>query len=60
METALATLLLVNADNTNDDEVPDIFESLSVEQIALGKFEVRVSVITRSGKRVSTDTIVLS
>jgi hypothetical protein len=60
VETALATLLLVNADNTNDDEVPNIFESLSVEQIALGKFEIRVSVISRSGKRAITDTIVLS
>lgn len=60
VETALATLVLVNADNPNDDEVPDIFESLSVTQIALGKYEVKVSVITRSGKRATTDSIVLS
>lgn len=60
VETALAVLVLVNADNPNDDEVPNIFESLSVEQIATGKFEIRVSVITRSGKRAITDTIVLS
>ena len=60
VETALAVLVLINADNPNDDEVPNIFESLSVEQIDVGKFEIRISVITRSGKRAVTDTIVLS
>lgn len=60
VETALATLVLVNADNPNDDEVPNIFESLSVTQIDTGKYEVKVSVITRSGKRATTDAIVLS
>ena len=60
VETALAVLILVNADNPNDDEVPNIFESLSVQQLDLGKFQVNVCVITRSGKRAVTDTITLS
>lgn len=60
IETALAVLILVNADNPNDDEVPNIFEALSVTQLDVSRFQVALSVITRSGKRAITDTIVLS
>ncbi len=56
---ALETLRFINEENTNDDEVPETFESLSVEEIDFGQFEVRVSVITRSGKRVSSDSIII-
>jgi hypothetical protein len=59
MEDALEVLLFINTDNPNDDEVPAILESLSVEEIAIGQFEVRISVISRSGKRVSSDTILV-
>lgn len=59
IEDALEVLLYVNTDNTNDDEVPDILESLSVQEINIGQFEVRLSVIARSGKRVSSDTILI-
>lgn len=60
IETALAVLVLVNADNPNDDEVPNIFESLSVTQLDSSRFQIALSVITRSGKRAVTDTLVLS
>ncbi len=59
IEDALETLVYINSDNTNDDEVPDILESISVEEINIGQFEVRLSVISRSGKRVSSDTILV-
>lgn len=59
IESALEVLLYVNSDNTNDDEIPDILESISVEEIALGQYEVRLSVITRAGNRVSSDTILV-
>ena len=60
VDTALAVLKFINEENTNNDEVPEIFESLSVEQLESGKYEVRVSVISKSGKRIVTDSIVLS
>lgn len=59
IESALEVLLLLNENNPNQDEIPDVFESLSVEEINIGQFEVRLSVITRSGKRVSSDTILV-
>lgn len=59
IEDALEVLVFANQDNTNDDEVPDILESISVEEINIGQFEVRLSVISRSGRRVSSDTILV-
>jgi hypothetical protein len=59
VQGALETMKFINEENPNDDEVPETFESLSVEQLDLGKFEARVTVITRSGKRISTDSIVI-
>lgn len=59
IESALEVLLFVNTDNTNEDEIPDVLESISVEEISLGQYEVRISVIARSGKRVSSDTILV-
>lgn len=59
VDTALSVLLFLTKENTNDDEVVDNFETLSVTEISSGRFEVTVSVISRSGKRVTSDSIVL-
>ena len=59
VETALSVLLFVTKDNPDDDEVVDNFETLSVREISSGRFEVTVSVISRSGKRATSDSIVL-
>lgn len=60
IETALAVLILVNTDNPNDDEVPSIFQSLSVVQLDPSRFQISMSVITKSGKLATTDTITFS
>jgi len=59
VDTALSVLLFLTRENTNDDEVVDTFETLSVTEISTGRFEVTVSVISRSGKRAVSDSIVL-
>lgn len=59
VDTALSVLLLIHNDNENDDEVVDIFESMSVQELEPGKIEVRVSVISRSGKRAVSDAIII-
>ena len=59
VESSLEVLLYVNQDNTNDAEVPNVLESISVEEISLGQYEVRLSVISRAGVRVSSDTILV-
>ena len=59
VDDALSVLEFLNRDNTNDDEVPQTFESLSVEQLEDGKFEIQLSVISRSGERTSSDSFIL-
>lgn len=59
VQGALEVLEFLNRENTNDDEVPETFESLSVQQLEIGRFEVQVSVLSRSGKRISSDPIIL-
>lgn len=55
---ALSVLEYLNRENENDDEVPDIFESLSVELLEEGSFEVQISVVARSGERISSDPVI--
>ncbi len=57
VSTALKVLEFLNRENTNDDEVPDVFETLAVEKLSNNGFEIQISVITRSGKRVSSESI---
>lgn len=55
---ALQVLQFINKDNPNLDERPSIFEFLKVEQLAIDQFEIQVSVITESNKRVATGVVI--
>jgi phage baseplate assembly protein W len=59
VDDALSVLEYLNRENTNDDEVPAIFETLSVEELEDGKFEIQISVLARSGERISSDPVIL-
>ena len=58
IDTALSVLEFLNRENENEDEVPETFETLSVEQLEEGKFEIQISVIARSGERISSDPVI--
>jgi len=55
---ALQVLQFINRENPNEDEQPDILESIRVEQIDPTSFDIQLSVKTVSGKSVSTGLIV--
>lgn len=55
---ALQVLQFVNIENPNLDEQLDMLQFLEIEQIEMGKFEVKISVTTISGKSIVTKFII--
>jgi hypothetical protein len=55
--SALQVLQFINKDNPNPDEKPDTLEFLSIEQPSVDQIEVKINVITESGKRLVTGII---
>ena len=52
--SSLQVLQFINKDNPNPDEKPDTLEFLSIEQPSVEEIEVKINVITESGKRLVT------
>lgn len=55
---ALQVLVFVNQNNPNNDEVPNILNTLAINQIDSNSIEIILAVTTLSGKSVSTGLIV--
>jgi len=55
---ALQVLVFVNQNNPNGDEVPNILNTLAINQLDSNSIEIILSVTTLSGKSVSTGLIV--
>lgn len=55
---ALQVLQFVNKENPNPDERPDILEILEVNLLSSNEVQVQLSVITVSGKRISSNIVI--
>lgn len=56
--SALQVLQFVNKDNPNPDEKPDTLEFLSVDQPSPDVLDIKINVITESGKSISTGFVI--
>jgi phage baseplate assembly protein W len=55
---ALQVLQFINKENPNEDEQLETLELLRIQQLTTDQIEIQLSVITISGKRVSTGIVI--